>query len=127
MAIRTALTEKFGLEYPLVLAPMAGVSGGRLAATVSNAGALGLVGGGYGDPAWMRKELSTCREGTDRPWGVGLITWAATPDTVELALERVMNLGGIRIPMRILRLARCSAVSRFPHSQAIPDRVHNNL
>ena len=86
MAIRTALTEKFGLEYPLVLAPMAGVSGGRLAATVSNAGALGLVGGGYGDPAWMRKELSTCPEGTDRPWGVGLITWAATPDTVELAL-----------------------------------------
>ena len=86
MAIRSALTEKFSLEYPVVLAPMASVSGGGLAAAVSNAGALGLVGGGYGDPVWMRKELSVCREGTNRPWGVGLITWAATPEVVELAL-----------------------------------------
>ena len=56
MAIRGALTEAFGLEYPIVLAPMGpgssvgGVGGGRLAAAVSNAGGLGLVGGGYGDP-----------------------------------------------------------------------------
>ncbi|MDP8940437.1 MAG: nitronate monooxygenase [Actinomycetota bacterium] len=66
---------------------MAGVSGGNLAAAVSNAGALGLVGGGYGDSSWLRQELSVCREETGRPWGVGLITWAATPETVELALD----------------------------------------
>jgi nitronate monooxygenase len=45
VAIRTALTEMFGLEYPIVLAPMGNVSGGHLAAAVSNAGGLGLVGG----------------------------------------------------------------------------------
>ena len=49
MSIRTALTEKFSLEYPIVSAPMGSVAGGHLAAAVSNAGALGLVGGGYGD------------------------------------------------------------------------------
>ena len=87
MGIRTALTEKFGLEYPIVSAPMGAVAGGRLAAAVSNAGALGLVGGGYGDPDWMRTELSIAREGTARPWGVGLITWHATPEAVELALS----------------------------------------
>lgn len=65
---------------------MASVSGGKLAAAVSNAGGLGLVGGGYGDPTWLRKELRVCREETDRPWGVGFITWAATPETIELAL-----------------------------------------
>ena len=54
MAIRTALTEAFGLEYPIVLAPMASVACGRLAAEVSNSGGLGLVGGGYGDPDWLR-------------------------------------------------------------------------
>jgi nitronate monooxygenase len=43
MAIRTALTEMFGLTYPIVLAPMAAVSGGELAPVVSNAGGLGLV------------------------------------------------------------------------------------
>lgn len=87
MAIRTTLTETLGLEYPIVLAPMGCVSGGRLAAAVSNAGGLGLVGGGYGDSDWLRKELSVVKAETARPWGVGLITWATTPETVELALS----------------------------------------
>jgi nitronate monooxygenase len=76
----------FGLEYPIFSAPMGGVTGGRLAA-VSNAGALGLVGGVYGDPDWLRTELSTVRSESTRPWGVGLITWHATPEAVELALS----------------------------------------
>ncbi len=87
MAIRTVLTETFGLECPIVLAPMASVSGGHLAAAVSNAGALGLVGGGYGDPGWLHNELSVVKAETTRPWGVGLITWAATHEVVELALR----------------------------------------
>ena len=87
MAIRTALTEAFGLEYPIVLAPMASISGGRLAAEVSNSGGLGLVGGGYGDPDWLREELSLARGEARRPWGVGLLTWCTTRETVELALS----------------------------------------
>jgi nitronate monooxygenase len=87
VSIRTALTEKFGLEYPIVSAPMGSVAGGRLAASVSNAGALGLVGGAYGDSEWLRSELSTARSETTRPWGVGLITWHATQEAVELALS----------------------------------------
>nr|MDQ5827855.1 nitronate monooxygenase [Chloroflexota bacterium] len=82
MSIRTALTVKFGLEYPIVSAPMGGVAGGSLAAAVSNAGALGLVGGAYGEPDWLRTELSKVRSGTTRPWGVGLITWHATREAV---------------------------------------------
>jgi nitronate monooxygenase len=87
VSIRTLLTEEFGLKYPVVSAPMGGVAGGCLAAAVSNAGALGLVGGGYGDPEWLRAELSTARSATTRPWGVGLITWHTTQETVELALS----------------------------------------
>jgi nitronate monooxygenase len=87
MAIRTALTEMFGLEYPIVLAPMGSVSGGRLAAAVSNAGGLGLVGGGYGDADWLREELPLAKAEAERPWGVGLITWAATHEVVQLALD----------------------------------------
>jgi len=86
VSIRTLLTEKFGLEYPIVSAPMGNVAGGHLTAAVSNAGALGLIGGGYGDPEWLRAELSTARSETTRPWGVGLITWHATHKIVELAL-----------------------------------------
>jgi nitronate monooxygenase len=85
--IRTRLTEMFGLQCPLVLAPMGGVSGGRLAAAVSNAGGLGLVGGGYGDAAWLRHELSRVTKETRKPWGVGFITWSVDRSVVELALE----------------------------------------
>ena len=42
-------TQTLGIEHPVLLAPMDLVSGGRLAAAVSHAGGLGLIGGGYGD------------------------------------------------------------------------------
>jgi nitronate monooxygenase len=85
--IVTPLAEMLGLQYPILLAPMGSVSGGRLAATVSNAGGLGMVGGGYGDAGWLRTELSRVREETRRPWGVGLITWSVDRSIVELALS----------------------------------------
>src|SRR3990167_198524 len=84
--IVTALTEMFGLRHPIILGPMGAVSGGHLAATMSNAGGLGLVGGGYGDPAWLRRELSRASEEARAPWGVGLITWSIKPAVLDLAL-----------------------------------------
>jgi nitronate monooxygenase len=85
--IVTRLTEMFGVQYPIILAPMGSVSGGHLAAAVSNAGALGLVGGGYGDPAWLRIELARVKQETRQPWGVGLITWSVDHSVVDLALD----------------------------------------
>ncbi len=84
--IATALTEMFGLQHPIVLGPMGVVSGGHLAAAVSNAGGGGVVGGGYGDPAWLRTELSRVKQETRRPWGVGLITWSIQRSAFDLAL-----------------------------------------
>jgi len=81
------LTERFDLSCPIMLAPMGGVSGGTLAAAVSNAGGLGMVGGGYGDLQWMKRELDLAVAGTQRAWGVGLITWKATREAVHLALS----------------------------------------
>ena len=49
--IRTRLTERLDIRHPVLLAPMGGVAGGRLAAAVTSAGGLGLIGGGYGDAA----------------------------------------------------------------------------
>jgi nitronate monooxygenase len=87
MAIATRLTEMLGISHPIVLAPMDLVSGGRLAAAVADAGGLGLVGGGYGDAEWLRRELDAA--GTARV-GVGFITWslAKQPALLDLALER---------------------------------------
>lgn len=87
MALRTAFTDLFGLAHPIALAPMGGSAGGALAAAVSNGGGLGLVGGGRGDPEWLDRELSVVVEGTEGPWGVGFLSWSATPDVVEVALR----------------------------------------
>jgi nitronate monooxygenase len=86
MTLRTAFTELFGVRHPVVLAPMAGSAGGALAAAVSNGGGLGLVGGGGGDLAWLERELSVVTSQTERPWGVGFLSWAATREAVERAL-----------------------------------------
>lgn len=86
MAIRTALSRMFGLDYPIVSAPMGGISGGRLAAAVSNAGGLGLVGGGYGDRQWLETELALAAREARRPWGAGVITWHSNAGVIELIL-----------------------------------------
>ncbi len=76
-----------GIQKPLVLAPMGFVSGGALAAAVSQAGGLGLIGAGYGDAEWMRSEFEQAK-GTRI--GIGFITWslAKKPALLDFALER---------------------------------------
>lgn len=113
--IVTALTEMFGLVHPIVLAPMGGVSGAHLAATVSNAGGLGLVGGGYGDSAWLRTELSRVKEETRRPWGVGLITWSIDRSVIDLAIGYgphavMLSFGDPRPYAHMIKSASCKLI-----------------
>jgi nitronate monooxygenase len=87
MAIATRLTQVLDIQHPILLAPMDIVADARLAAAVSAAGALGLIGGGYGDEAWLMRELDAA--GSARV-GVGFITWslARQPRLLDLVLER---------------------------------------
>ena len=66
---------------------MAFVAGGALAAAVSRAGGLGLIGGAYGDPEWIDEQFDEARG--DRV-GIGFITWSAAqkPAVVAAALQR---------------------------------------
>jgi nitronate monooxygenase len=57
MPCRTKLTEKLGITHPILLAPMGFASGGALARAVTEAGGLGLIGLGYGDPEWLDREF----------------------------------------------------------------------
>jgi len=85
MAFRNRVTETLGIEHPVLLAPMDMVSGGRLAAVVSEAGGLGLLGGGYGEAEWLEQEWR--RAGNSRI-GCGFITWslARNPGMLDRAL-----------------------------------------
>jgi nitronate monooxygenase len=85
--VKTRLTEFFGIEHPIVSAPMALISGGRLAAAVTSSGGLGLIGGGYGDSDWLKREFDLA---DGARVGCGFITWslARTPELLDETLQR---------------------------------------
>jgi nitronate monooxygenase len=87
MPFRTALTDLFGIQHPIVLAPMGATSGGKLAAAVTRAGGLGLIGVGYADDAFIEREFDAAG---NQPVGIGFITWdlAKAPRRLDTALAR---------------------------------------
>jgi nitronate monooxygenase len=78
--MQTWLTDRFGLAVPVVSAPMFGVAGGRLAAAVSRAGALGTLGVGSATTAQTVTEECLVAAEAARPYGVGLMAWALEQD-----------------------------------------------
>lgn len=66
------ITSLFNIEYPVVSGGMVWCSGWRLAAAVSNAGGLGLIGAGSMHPETLREHIRKCRKATDKPFGVNI-------------------------------------------------------
>ncbi|MGV3570461.1 MAG: NAD(P)H-dependent flavin oxidoreductase [Ramlibacter sp.] len=82
---RSRFCERFTLDAPIALAPMALASGGALAAASARAGALGLVGGGYADLDWTRREYTLAlAQGPRERIGCGFITWKLDEDASAL-------------------------------------------
>ncbi len=69
---KNRITELFGIEYPIIQGGMVWISGWRLAAAVSNAGGLGLLGAGSMHPETLVEHIHKLREATDKPWGVNV-------------------------------------------------------
>jgi nitronate monooxygenase len=116
--------ERFGLSVPIASAPMALASGGRLAQAVSAAGALGFVGGGYGDPEWVERELALVDPASI---GVGFIDWAiaADPRAFELALARrpramFLSFGDPRAFAQRARAAGCAVFYQVQSLSQLP-------
>lgn len=82
--LRTALTERLGLRVPIVCAPMAGPGGGRLAAAVSSAGALGMIGVAGSAPADVVRREAAVAAAAGRPYGIGLMAWALATNAGQL-------------------------------------------
>lgn len=81
--LHTRICDLFGIEKPIVSAPMAGGAGGELAAAVSEAGGLGFIAAMGHDAGWLKAQIRLVRERTSRPFGVGFIThWL--PEMSEL-------------------------------------------
>lgn len=69
---KNRVCELFGIERPIVAGGMVWCSGWRLAAAVSNAGGLGLLGAGSMHPETLQEHIRKMKEATDKPWGVNL-------------------------------------------------------
>ena len=84
--LTTRLTQKLNITHPVISAPMAFASGGKLAAAVTDAGGLGLIGGAYCDGEWIDREI---REAGNASIGCGFITWALkkNPEVLQRVLE----------------------------------------
>ncbi|MBR5083644.1 MAG: nitronate monooxygenase, partial [Prevotella sp.] len=69
---KTRITELFGIEYPVIQGGMVWISGWRLAAAVSNAGGLGLLGAGSMHPETLLEHIQKMKAATTKPWGVNI-------------------------------------------------------
>lgn len=70
------------IKYPLLQGAMAWIAGGKLAAAVSEAGGLGIIGTGNADRSWLKQEIDTVRRLTDNPYAVNLML--ASPNVEEI-------------------------------------------
>lgn len=71
--IRTKLCDLLGIEYPIIQGGMAWVSTAELAAAVSEAGGLGIIGTGHAAPDWVREQVRLARSLTGKPFGVNVM------------------------------------------------------
>lgn len=87
------ISSLFGIKYPVIAGGMAWCSGWRLAAAVSNAGGLGLIGAGSMTPELLREHIEKCQAATDKPFGVNV-------PLMKPGVEEMMNIiaeAGIKV------------------------------
>ena len=101
---RTRICEDLGIEHPILSVGFAAAAGPELVAAVSNAGGLGVLGGGAKyPPEYMREQIARTRELTGRPFGVNLIIDdQGNPESTALIHERYAAVVEQRVPLVVL-------------------------
>ena len=80
--MKTKITELLNIEYPIVQGGMAWVAEYHLAAAVSNAGGLGIIGAANAPAEWVREQIQKVKELTDKPFGVNIMLMSPEADKV---------------------------------------------
>ena len=96
--MKTAITEMFGIQHPIIQGGMHFVGFAEMAAAVSNAGGLGIITGlTQGTPEKLANEIARCKDMTDKPFGVNL-TFLPTVNAPDYpGLVRVIIEGGVKV------------------------------
>lgn len=91
--MKTEITELLGIEYPIIQGGMAWVAEYHLAAAVSQAGGLGIIGSGGAPASWVREQIREVKKLTDAPFGVNLMLM--NPEAEEIA--KVLVEEGVKV------------------------------
>ncbi len=87
------ITDLFNIKYPIIQAGMVWVSGYKLAAAVSNAGGLGLIGAGSMYPDVLREHIQKCKKATNKPFGVNIpLFYPDLKEILEIILEENVKI-----------------------------------
>lgn len=121
------LTERLNIRHPILSAPMAFAAGGALAAAVSHAGGLGLIGGGYGDAGWLEEQF---RAAGNARVGCGFITWslARSPSLLTNVLKHrpaavMLSFGDPRPFVAEIRAAGALAICQCQNMAHVADAL----
>lgn len=87
------ITELFGIQYPVIAGGMVWCSGWRLAAAVSNAGGLGLLGVGSMHPETLIEHIDKMNAATDKPWGINIpLMYPEIERLIEIIIEKGVKI-----------------------------------
>lgn len=89
--MKTRICDLLGIEYPIIQGGMAWVATHELAAAVSEAGGLGIIGAGGAPASWIREQIRQAKKATDKPFGVNLMLMNPEADQIAqiIAEEKV--------------------------------------
>ncbi len=91
--MQNKITKLFNIKYPIIQAGMIWVSGYKLAAAVSNAGGLGLIGAGSMYPDVLREHIQKCKKATHKPFGVNIpLFYPQLEEIIKIIIEESIKI-----------------------------------
>lgn len=88
-----SITQLFDIEYPIIQGGMVWVSGYKLAAAVSNAGGLGLIGSGSMHPDRLQEHIQKCKKATKKPFGVNIpMLYPNMEEIIQIIIEEGVKI-----------------------------------
>ena len=115
--MKTEITKLFEIEYPIIQGGMACVATAELAAAVSEAGGLGIIGAGGAPASWVKEQIQKVKQKTDKPFGVNLMLMNPEADQIaELIAEEKIEVvtTGAGNPEKYMKMWKEAGVKVVP-------------
>lgn len=115
--MKTEITKLLGIEYPIIQGGMAWVAEYHLAAAVSNAGGLGLIGAASAPAQWVREQIQEAKKLTDKPFGVNIMLMSPYADDVaKVVVEEGVKVvtTGAGSPEKYMKMWKEAGVKVIP-------------